>query len=476
MANPKKTYMDRARATRTARPAEERVKDYREIYPAPADEHIMGQADRCMDCGVPFCQAAGCPMGNTIPEFNDAVSRGRWKEACDLLHVHCCFPEFTGRLCPAPCEFSCTLGVNFEPVTIRELEWEIVERGFKEGYIVPHPPAHRTGKKAAVIGSGPAGLAAAQRLNWAGHTMTVFESDDRLGGFLRYGVPDFKMEKWVVDRRIDLLRNEGVLFETGVRVGEDISAKYLREKFDAVCLCSGARAPRDLKVPGRELKGIYFAMEYLEQSNRRQADETIPPEREIDAKDKIALILGGGDTGADCVGTANRQGSRQVMQFELLPKPPENRTPDMPWPYYPMILRTSTSHQEGCERRWSINTKSFQGENGALKSLTACELDWTQDAAGRWQMKEKPGTDFTMDVDLVLLALGFLYPAPSKLLTDLGVALDERGNVKANAAGMTSVEGVFAAGDVAMGATLVVRAMAAGKRAAEAIRRYLANR
>jgi glutamate synthase (NADPH) small chain len=351
MSKLKKSSLERPRLTRKARPVEERLKDYLEIYLPPENELIVGQAERCMDCGIPFCQAAGCPVANIIPEFNDAVARDQWEKACNLLHSRCNFPEFTGRLCPALCEAACTLGVGFDPVTIREIEWETVERGFRMGYIRPMPPKIRTGRKIAVIGSGPAGLAAAQELNWAGHTVTVFEADDRLGGYLRYGVPDFKMEKWVIDRRIDILGKEGIQFETGVRAGEDISARYLLARFDAVCLCSGSRHPRDLAVPGRDLAGVHFAMDYLEQSNRRQAGDRVAEDRVIDARGKVVVVLGGGDTGSDCVGTANRQGAQEVHQFELLPEPPVERADDMPWPRYPMLRRVSSSHEEGCLRR-----------------------------------------------------------------------------------------------------------------------------
>ena len=471
--NRKKAFVDRPRKSRETRPVAERVKDYREVYREPSEGDIIGQASRCMDCGIPFCHASGCPLANIIPELNDQVGEGRWKEACDLLHTTSNFPEFTGRLCPALCEAACTLGVGFEPVTIRDVELEVVERGWRDGYIVPRPPEKRTGRKVAVVGSGPAGLVAAQILNWAGHRVTVFESDDRVGGFLRYGVPDFKLEKWVIDRRVDLLVQEGIIFETGVNVGEDVSAHYLLEKFDAVCLCAGSREPRDLPIPGRELKGVYLALEYLGQSNRRQMGDAVSPEELIDAKGKVVVILGGGDTGADCVGTANRQGARKVWQFELLPEPPRTRTDEMPWPSYPAILRSSTSHEEGCEQRWSIQTKEFLGANGALTGLRACELDWTKDEGGAWRMQERPGSEFTQEADLVLLALGFVRPDHDRLLTDLGVEFDARGNVRIDAGYMSSVDRVFAAGDVTMGASLIVRAMNAGRQMAEAVKRYL---
>ena len=475
MSNKKKVFVNLPRETYTPRPVKERVQDYREIYLAPGDVHLSRQSDRCMDCGIPFCQYCGCPVTNVIPEFNDAVSEGRWQEACELLHSMCNFPEFTGRLCPAPCEAACTLSVNFEPVTIREIEWAIVERGFAEGYIRPRPPATRTDKRVAVIGSGPAGLVVAQNVNRAGHRVTVFEADDRIGGFLRYGVPDFKMEKHVIDRRVDLLKAEGIAFETGVLVGEDVSARYLQSKYDAVCLCNGSRHPRDLTIPGRDLKGIHFAMEYLEQSNRRQAGDVIAPESAIDARDKVVLVLGGGDTGSDCVGTANRQGAAAVHQFELLPCPPEGRNADMPWPTFPRLLRSSSSHKEGCQRRWSINTQAFDGVDGRLTAVTGCEVDWSQDDQGRWSMKDRPGTAFTMPVDLVFLALGFVHPVHGALLGDLGVELDKRGNVAIDAAGMTSVPGVFASGDVTRGATLIVTAMSVAKTVAAQINQYLAR-
>jgi len=474
MSNPQKKYKDIPRQEHEARTVSERLRDYAEIYLPASQEHIQQQADRCMDCGIPFCHAAGCPISNLIPDFNDCVQRGRWKEACDILHSQCNFPEFTGRLCPALCEHACTLGVGFEPVTIRELEWEIVEQGFRRGYIVARPPKTRTGKRVAVVGSGPAGLVAAQQLNWAGHSVTVYEADDRIGGFLRYGVPDFKMEKWVIDRRVNLLKEEGVVFETGVHIGEDISARYLKSRFDAICLCSGSRAPRDLAIPGRDLKGIHFALEYLEQSNRRQAGDQIAADAVIDARDKIVVVLGGGDTGSDCIGTANRQGARKVYQYELLPKPPEERTRDMPWPEFARIHKTTSSHEEGCERRWNIDTTAFNGAVGILKSLTAREIEWSKDASGRWTSRPVAGTEFTLPCDLVLLALGFVHPVHGKLLADLGVEYDPRGNVKIDGQYQTSVSRVFAAGDVSMGATLIVRAMTAGRQMAAAVHRFLA--
>jgi glutamate synthase (NADPH/NADH) small chain len=475
-------FLEYGREAPRRRPVAERVRDYREIYHPLGDDTLHRQAARCMDCGVPFCHGAspaagqataawslGCPLGNVILEFNDLVYRRRWREALQVLHSTNNFPEFTGRICPAPCEWSCVLGINEEPVAIREIEKAIVERGFKEGWVVPEPPMTRTGKHVAVVGSGPAGLAAAQQLNRAGHRVTVYERADRIGGLLRYGIPDFKLEKRHLDRRLQIIAEEGVRFETNIKVGRDLPVAELRE-FDAVCLAGGATEPRDLPVPGRQLKGIHFAMDYLRQQNRRVAGDAIPAGEEIVAEGKRVVIIGGGDTGADCLGTAHRQGARQVRQFELLPQPPPRRTERMPWPTYPAVLRTETSHEEGGERRWCVSTKALTG-NGCVQRLHAVNVDFNTGA-----MKEVPGTEFEIEVDLVLLALGFVHPEHEPLLSGLGVELDARGNAAVGGDMMTTVPGVFAAGDLERGQSLVVWAIAGGRRAAHFIDRYLMGR
>jgi glutamate synthase (NADPH/NADH) small chain len=455
---------------------EDRVKDYRELQLLLPDGELMGQAERCIDCGIPFCHAGGCPLGCLIPVENVLVSAGRWREALEVLQERHTLPEITGRVCPAPCEFACTLDVDEEPVTIRQLELAIIERGFEEGWMVPRPPAIRSDKRVAVIGSGPAGLAAAQRLNSFGHSVTVLEKSDRLGGLLRYGIPDFKLEKYVLDRRIRLMEEEGVEFLTEVEAGKDLSAHYLLKYYHAICLAGGAEEPRRLEIPGADLDGIHLAMDYLIQQNRRCAGDSLDPAEEITARGKVCVVLGGGDTGADCVGTACRQGVKELYQFELLPKPPESRTRDMPWPSYPRIYQKSASHEEGCIQRWNVLTKRFTGTDGKVTGLEAIEVDWSQpDENGRRQMTERPGTEFQMPVDLVILALGFLGPRRSSLLEDLGVELTEAGLVRTDASYQTSVAGVFCAGDMEVGASHVVRAISAGQQVAESIDRMLAQ-
>ena len=454
--------------------AAERVGVYREFdLPLPPDA-LHRQAARCMDCGIPFCHAAGCPVLNRIPEFNDLIYHGRWREAAENLHSTNNFPEITGRVCPAPCEAACTLSINDDPVLIRHIEYQIAERAFEAGWVRPRPAGRRTGRRVAVVGSGPAGLAAAQQLARAGHDVVVFEKDERPGGLLRYGIPDFKLEKHLLDRRLEQLAAEGVEFQTGVVVGEDLSARYLKRRFDAICLAMGAGEPRDLRVPGRGLEGIHFAMEYLIRQNQIVSGE-LPAEaaEHLDARGKVVVVIGGGDTGSDCVGTANRQGAKEVHQFEILPRPPERRPPDTPWPTWPRILRTSSSHEEGCRRRWGVMTESFSGGRGVwVSELRACEVDWTQGPRG-WQMKRRGGTEFTMKVDLVLLAMGFVHVVRRGLVDALGVRLDKRGNVIVGPDGMTSEAGVFAAGDSVEGASLVVRAIYSGRQAAAAIDRWL---
>ena len=390
-------FLKHERAKTPYRPVEERVKDWACVQQDFPLEKTKEQAARCMDCGIPFCNN-GCPLGNIIPDWNDLVYRGHWREAIDALHATNNFPEFTGRICPAPCEESCVLNINDDPVTIKQIEKQIIDHAWKQGWVTPQPPPYKTGKKVAIVGSGPAGLACAQQLARAGHGVVVYERDDRIGGLLRYGIPDFKMEKHHIDRRVAQMEAEGVTFRTGVNVGFDVTAADLRRDFDAITIAAGATKPRDLPIPGRELDGIHFAMEFLPQQNKIVAGDRVP--KQILATDKRVVILGGGDTGSDCLGTSNRQGALSVHQFELLPRPPDARTADMPWPYWPMIFRTSSSHEEGVIRDFSINTKRFSGENGRVKKLHAIRLEWVKDEAGRATMKEVPGTEFELEADL----------------------------------------------------------------------------
>lgn len=451
----------------------ERVIDYKEVSIPRTDARSKDQASRCMDCGTPFCHWA-CPVGNYIPEWNDLMFRGKWERAIELLHATNNFPEFTGRVCPALCEYACVLGINDEPVTVRENELAIIEHAFKSGFIKTHIPKKRTGKKVAVVGAGPAGMAVADQLNKAGHTVTVYERDNKPGGVLRYGIPDFKLSKSVIDRRVALLKKEGIAFVTGINVGIDLPASELTKRFDAVCLTGGSRTPRDLKVEGRELKGIHFAMDYLTQSNRRAGGQKIPADQLIDAKGKRVLVIGGGDTGADCVGTAHRQKAACVVQIEVLPKPFECRTADFPWPKYPIILKTSTSHEEGGERHWAISTKKCLGTAGRVTSVLCAKLDFSEkDAKGCPVMKEIPDSEFTIDADLVIIAIGFLHPEHPGLLKDLGVEFDARGNVKTDANFMTSIKGIFSAGDMRRGQSLIVWAISEGRKAAHNIDKYL---
>ncbi|MBI5197308.1 MAG: glutamate synthase subunit beta [Nitrospirae bacterium] len=459
------------------RPVSERVQDWRELYdPAPV-ELLQAQGARCMDCGVPFCQSPyGCPVQNMIPNWNDLVYMGRWMDALKMLPSTNNFPEFTGRLCPAPCESSCVLGLIDDPVSIRVIEWNIIDRGFDEGWVRPVMPESTTDWKTAVVGSGPSGLAAAQQLCRLGHSVTVFEKADRIGGLLRYGIPDFKMEKWVLDRRLDQMRAEGVEFRTGVEVGKDLPADDLLSQFDAVCLAGGAMQARELPVPGRELSGIHPALHYLTQQNKVNAGDAVDPGHRILAKDKRVVVIGGGDTGSDCVGTAHRQGAKEVHQLELLPQPPPARASNTPWPLWPSMLRSSHAHEEGCRREWSVMTKRFEGVDGRVTRLHVVRIEWKQDDQGRMQPTEIPASEFEVDADLVLLAMGFTGPVKEGLLDALGVTLDGRGNVAVDAGHMTNRERVFATGDMKRGASLIVWAIREGRDAALGVDRYLKSR
>jgi glutamate synthase (NADPH/NADH) small chain len=463
--------MELDREARPTRPVKERVEDWREIYLPWEDSKIGGQASRCMDCGIPFCNQ-GCPLGNLIPDWNDHIYRGRWQEALESLLKTNNFPEFTGRVCPAPCEASCTLNINAKPVTIKLSEVSIIDHAFANGLIKAQPPQKRTGKKVAVIGSGPAGLAAAAQLNKAGHTVTVFERAQRAGGLLTFGIPDFKLEKEVVDRRLNLMEEEGIIFKCGVNVGFDVTIEQLKAEFDSIVLAMGSTQPRDLKVPGRELDGVHYAMDYLTLQNETVYGDVQKNRPVISAKGKKVIILGGGDTGADCLGTAIRQKAAEIHQFELLPKPPDQRATDNPWPQWPMIMRSSSAHEEGGIRDWSINTKSFSGENGKVKKLHAIRLEWVKEN-GRMQMKEIPGSEFVIEADLVLLAMGFVHPEKPGPIEQLGCELDARGNVKTDGNYRSSVDGVFAAGDCRRGQSLVVWAIAEGRKCARTVDEYL---
>ncbi len=456
------------------RPIEERIQDFAELDLPLTPEQIYQQTARCMDCGIPFCHGAGCPLRNLIPELNELVYKGKWEQACQLLHSTNNFPEITGRVCPAPCETACTLSVSDEPVLIRHIEFQIVERGFREGWIKPLPAKQRTGIKIAVVGSGPAGLAAAQQLAHAGHQVTVFEKDEQIGGLLRYGIPDFKLSKDIIDRRLKQLVAEGVEFQAGVNVGEDISTRYLKKKFDCICLTMGAGQPRDLNIQGRGYENIMFAMDYLKAQNKIRSGESVDESPAVTAKDKIVVVIGGGDTGSDCVGTARRQGAKEIYQFEILPEPPQSRPPDTPWPMWPRIMRTSSSHQEGCQRQWSVYTKRFTGIGVNVEKLYCCKVEWIE-RNGKWNFKELSGTEFTLKADLVLLAMGFLHVSLNGLVKKLDLKLDESGNVAVDNY-QTSQPAVFAAGDTVEGASLVVRAINSGREAAIAIDQWLKKR
>ena len=481
-------FIEFGRTKPPSRPVAERIGDYRHVHQAYPAEDLTRQAARCMDCGIPFCHQ-GCPLGNLIPDWNDLVYKNNWRAAIERLHQTNNFPEFTGLLCPAPCEGSCVLGINKDPVTIKSIELSIVDRAFDEGWIVPEPPVTRTWKKVAVIGSGPAGLAAAAQLNRAGHSVTVFEKSDRVGGLLRYGIPEFKMEKRVLDRRLDLMRAEGVVFRTGMNVGEDVTAEDLQRDFDAILLAGGAGQARDLSVPGRQLRGVHFAVEFLTQQNRRNADgrntraaedtdnadQVLSSQDPITAAGKHVVIIGGGDTGADCLGTAHRQGALSVSQLELLPAPPHQRAEDNPWPLWPNIFRTSSAHEEGGDRVYAVATTELTGDaHGRVRALHGHKVSRIV-TNGRPSFEPLPDSAFEMKADLVLLAMGFVGPEKSRLLADLDVRLNDRGTVARDEQWMTNVPGVFAAGDMQRGQSLIVWAIDDGRRAAAAIDQFLSE-
>jgi glutamate synthase (NADPH/NADH) small chain len=466
-----KAFLEVDRQKPPSRPIPERLSDWNEVYLRYKTDDLRDQGARCMDCGIPFCHQ-GCPLGNLIPDWNDLVYRNKWQSALDRLHKTNNFPEWTGRLCPAPCEGSCVLAIDRDAVTIKSIELAIVERAFDENLITPLPPTTRTQKTVAIVGSGPAGLAAADQLNRVGHNVTVFEKSSRIGGLLRYGIPEFKMEKRFLDRRISLMEAEGVVFRTGTTVGTNVSAEQIRNEYDAVLLAGGAGQPRDLKVPGRELRGVHFAMEYLTQQNRRNEGESIPEEEAITATDKRVVIIGGGDTGADCLGTVHRQNARSVAQFELLPQPPDMRAPDNPWPLWPHIFRVSSAHEEGGERIFSVSTDSFSGIDGRVSKLHGTKVELLR-KDGRMSFEPISDSGFDMDVDLVLLAMGFVGPERKGLLAELDVKLTDRGNVWRDANWMTSQPSVFTAGDMQRGQSLIVWAIAEGRSAARGIDTHL---
>lgn len=466
-------FMKHDRQDFAKQPVEERKKHWGEFSKEMPEETLKSQGARCMDCGIPFCQE-GCPINNIIPDWNDLVFRDRWKDAIERLHKTNNFPEFTGRVCPAPCENACVLGITDPAVTIKNIEVSIIEKAYKEGWIKPQPPKVRIDKTVAVIGSGPAGLTCADQLNKAGYTVTVYEKNEVLGGLLSLGIPDFKLEKNIVERRLKRMAQEGVKFKTKVNVGVDVSTEELQQEYDALVLCGGAEQPRNLPVEGRDLKGVYYAMEFLTEQNRVNLGKKINLKERNLAADKHVVVLGGGDTGSDCVGTSNRQGAASVKQFELLPQPPKERDPNNPWPQWAFIERTSTSQEEGVERDYCIMTKKFSGEGGVLKKLHAVRLEFgdPDPETGRRAMKEIPGSEFEIEVDLVFLAMGFLGPVKNGLLDELGVELTDRGNVKADQNKMTNIPGIFTAGDMARGQSLVVWAIHEGRKAAEGIHNY----
>lgn len=464
-------FKEYKREPSSKRPVLERLKDYKEIKIRLPENKLKDQGARCMNCGTPFCNF-GCPLGNLIPDYNNMVFLGQWEKAYKRLSLTHPFPEFTGRICPALCEGSCTLGINSEAVTIEDIELAIIEKAYAEGWVKPNPPRVRTGKKVAVVGSGPSGLAVAAKLNSYGHNVTVFEKDDEIGGLLRYGIPDFKLEKKVIQRRILIMEKEGINFKTNCEIGKDYPSAKLVTDFDAVVLTGGCQVPRELKVEGRELEGVYYAMEYLTTQNRKSVGKPLKG-KYIDAKDKIVVVIGGGDTGSDCIGTARRQGAKEVYQYEILPKPPIERDDTMPWPEFPRTLKTSTSHEEGCIREWCITTKKLEGENGKLTKLHGAVVNWSKDENGKLVMREVKGSEFQLKVDLVFIAMGFTNPVYEGMLKELEVKLEVSGNVYTDEKYMTSVKGIFAAGDMRTGQSLVVKAISEGLKAAESVDEYL---
>jgi glutamate synthase (NADPH/NADH) small chain len=466
-------FIEYERLDRSYAPAGDRIQHFREFVVPLPDNELSQQGARCMDCGIPFCHQ-GCPVNNIIPDWNDLVYHGNWEEALAVLHSTNNFPEFTGRICPAPCEAACTLNIDDNPVTIKTIECAIVDKGWERGWIIPQIPEHRTGKQVAVIGSGPAGLACAQQLARAGHAVEVFEKQDRIGGLLRYGIPDFKMEKHIIDRRIAQMQAEGVTFHTDAHVGVTLPARQLLGKFDAVVLTGGSEHSRDLEVPGRELDGVHFAMTFLPQQNKRNAGDVIPEEIALSAQGKHVIVIGGGDTGSDCIGTSFRQGALSVTQLEILPRPPEKENKGLTWPDWPNKLRTSSSQEEGAIRDWSVSTRSIEGSNGKVTAVNCVRVDWKLTGNGRWQMEEIPDSEFQLKADMVLLAMGFVHPVHEGMLQELGVDLDPRGNVQADTEQyQTSVEKVFSAGDMRRGQSLVVWAIREGRQCARAVDEFL---
>jgi len=470
-------FMEYQRRDRCYAPVADRLGHYDEFVVPLSDEELRTQGARCMDCGIPYCHS-GCPVNNIIPDWNDLVYRGDWRQALDVLHSTNNFPEFTGRICPAPCEAACTLNINDVPVTIKTIECAIVDNGWKQGWIQPQPPPHRSGRRVAVVGSGPAGLACAQQLARAGHEVSLFERQDRLGGLLRYGIPDFKLSKTLIDRRLAQMRAEGVEFHVNTHVGVDIPTKKLLDEFDALVLAGGSEQPRDLQVPGRELDGIYFAMDFLRANNKWVQGVPGAEAQWISAEGRHVIVIGGGDTGSDCIGTSNRHGAASVTQLEILPKPPEKENKALTWPYWPNKMRTSSSQEEGCERLWSVATKAFIGDaSGRVKAIRGIKVAWDKDENGRWKMSEVPQSEFELTADLVTLAMGFVHPVHQGMLRELDVALDAAGNVRGQTDGRdayrTSIPGVFSAGDMRRGQSLVVWAIREGRQCARAVDEYL---